>query len=81
MSCGNRKCIRISHIVYKEGIKGYSISERVNPYPDYVDIDEALKPSLEAIDVNGLNESYSQNNQNTYQGSPPQESVVAQLHY
>ncbi|KAH8581478.1 uncharacterized protein ELE39_000539 [Cryptosporidium sp. chipmunk genotype I] len=81
MSCGNRKCIRVSHIVYKEGMKGYSVSEKVNPYPDYVDIDEAIKPSLEAIDTNELNESYSQNNQNFYQGSSPQESVVAQLHY
>ncbi|OII72167.1 uncharacterized protein cubi_01500 [Cryptosporidium ubiquitum] len=81
MSCGNRKCIRISHIVYKEGMKGYSVSERVNPYPDYVDIDEAMKPSMEAIDMNGVNGSYIQNDQNTYQGSSPQDSVVAQLHY
>lgn len=80
MSCGNRKCIRISHIVYKEGTKGYSVSDKVNPYPDYIEIDEPIKSSMEAVDTSGLNK-YSQNDQNYDQGSSPQESVVAQLHY
>ncbi|KAJ1610509.1 hypothetical protein OIY81_2011 [Cryptosporidium canis] len=81
MSCGNRKCIRISHIVYKDGMKGYSVSEKVNPYPDYVDIDEAIKPSMETIDMGGVSSVQNQRSQSANKHDLPSEGVVTQLHY
>ncbi|KAK6589797.1 hypothetical protein RS030_192935 [Cryptosporidium xiaoi] len=73
MSCGNRKCIRVSHIAYKEGIKGYNVSDNVNPYPEYANIDEPIKMSLENID----NQTGIQNGNDNNQTS----SIVAQLKY
>ncbi|KAF7456946.1 hypothetical protein HWI79_2524 [Cryptosporidium felis] len=78
MTCGNRKCIRISHIAFKDGAKGVSVSERVNPYPEYVDIDDPIKPSMEAINTDGLNGGSSSSKTKQDQ---PKSNIVTQLRY
>lgn len=88
MSCGNRKCIRVSHIAYKEGMKGFSVSEKVNPYPEYVNIDEGVRSNIDGVDnadnsiLNGYSITTNNNLTNINSTSNyPSSSIVTQLRY
>ncbi|KAL7067217.1 hypothetical protein ACR3K2_23180 [Cryptosporidium serpentis] len=66
MICGNRRCVRVSHIAIKKGTKGISLSEAVNPSLVDENIDKPI--SMEELPPNKVyTESSAQELQMTTQ--------------